>query len=367
MIFFSISYDILSTFSKNVERFTSSNKFIYILNHYGFITFFASGVESYIYLKTDIKANDDFNVGIDSDRFLSFSKKLYEGDIHFTINRNDLVLSKDNIKIRFPVMSLKTYIPKFTGVLVKNNKEWLLDSLCNSWSALHDKSKGLDKKFYGVLLENDANFCKICRFSNSAIYVSINSPVFSENKRVAVSDLLIKSVKAIRSDISDVFLSENSIGFSLNKGLFICANNVSDTYPENYMQHLQLAEKESLLSYLENRSKFCSNILFNAFDLVSSALGDQDFWIKISVVGTDKDNLNIWRVFGRSSMGIEAFEDVVSDSGGSVGSFSVHKLSALKALSIFSDVVYLSDLSYSSVALSNVEGSEVVLLTKTNV
>ena len=106
--------------------------------------------------------------------------------------------------------------------------------------------------------------------------------------------------------------------------------------------------------------------LSNSIELVSAALGESESWVKFSVVGRSGDKI-VWDVSGKSQNGVEICEKLLSSGLRETDTFSINDKRTIKSLTCFGESVNFTNLSGSTIALSNEKGDLVILLTKVSV
>jgi hypothetical protein len=304
-----------------------------------------------------------FTAGVASETFCSAFKKLYDGDVILTFSPASIELRKDNIKIKLPVVSGRGYfkIPEHS-VLEGEAKDWFVQGLVNSMAAIDETSKGQDK-FLGVLFETTATASRVCKFSPVSLFVSSNKPLTSP-MRVAMPDILADVAKAFKDRVYEVMISATKAGLKLSQGVQVWSSLPYDTYPLEYISALKLVDKVNVIPEISASYRFALLDLVNSIDLVHATLGDAESIVKMSISGKSGDKM-VWSVGGKSHTGVEVSENILSTGNLVLPPFGLNKKRALKCLSIFEEnKITAYDFGSSALAISNEDGTKVVLLIK---
>lgn len=372
-----VDFDILSEFAKAVEKATKDTKFIYIAYDGKELTLFSeeSHVGALVISKTVVAPTEKgqmkpFSAGLDAAPFLALMKKLYKGFITIKLGKKSkIILEEDNIKVSFAIVSPKSYFKIPEGVnLPGDAKDWVIQSLIDCLASVEEAAKTASGPFNGILFDTSAGVSRICKFSNVSLYLASNQAFFGQDYRVVIPDNIAKLAKAFQKDISDLILTENSVGLSLKQGTKVYNAQPADTYLVSYINGLNLAEGLNMIPQGSEHYLFDTNHLLNAVDLVATTLGDDESWVKMAIVGTANDDSNmVWEVSGKSFKGLEVKEEVLSSRGIITEPFAVNKKRMLRSLSTFDQEVYAYDLSTSALALASSTGAKVALLIKANI
>jgi hypothetical protein len=356
-------------FCKAVEKAIPDRKFVYLEYDGSQVTLFCEGETAKVRLSATVKEKyPAFSAGVEASKFLAAFKKLYQGDITLQLDKsNKILLTKDNIKIRFPIVAGRAYpnSPECTK-LFKDQAKWIVEGLIRALSSIEEMGKkGESEKMRGVLFETTLNSTRLAKFSASSLYFSSSEPMFQEAYRIVFPDIMANLAKTFPKDVEEVFLGRTTVGFKLKYGSEVYCSMPYDNYPKEYISTVHLNEDvrlipESLKGYI-----FRTDALLNAVDLVSTTLGDDESWVTLETVGKSEESL-VWKIGGKSYTQVEASEKVLSTEGAGIlqEAFSVNKKKLIKCLSTFGEEVYVYDLSRSALALSDRQGCVVTLLTK---
>ena len=366
-------FEFFSEFCKAVDKGVPDKTYIYFSYDGDLFKMYAQGEYTLVYVEVHVKgkSSDSFSAGIESDKFIAAMKKLYAGEIILKIVKNKVELKKDNINIKFPIISGRDYIKLPEGTSFDNElKDWVVSNLIQLGSAIEETNKKttLGSKFLGILLENKNGVTRLAKFAPTAIFLSSHDAFFQEDYRVIIPDSFASFFKAFTKNVESIIFTDTHFGCVLDHGIHYYCTIPYDSLPLEYIQTLTLVEKANMISEDKVKYEFDALSLLNAVDLVSSTLGDIESWASLSILGTSEGGL-VWEVKGKAYNGVEVKEQV--ESFGSqvlLDPFSVNQKRLLKSLSLFGDgKVYLCDLSMSSLVLTDASGSNLMLLSKTSI
>jgi hypothetical protein len=359
-------FSLFEEFCKASEKAVKDKKFVYLSYDGEEFSIFTEGQLSSVIARVPYPSKvKPFSAGVSSDKFIQAFKKLYAGDITFKFGKSKVELKKDNIRIKFPIVSGRSYFKRPEGAsLVDEQKDWIVDNLVSMLNTVEEMGKSKQtEKFLGVLFETTDTVTRLVKFSQSIIYISTGNPIFQQKYRVLIPDTLSYIAKTFSKSVEEIIIARTSIGFRLKHGVEVYSSIPYDTYPLEYINILKLNEGVQMIPKDLKGYVFQTEELLNAVDLVATTLGDAESWVTLAAVGKSEENL-VWEIGGKAYNGVEVSEKVLSSDGSIVEPFSVNKKRMLKALSSFESDVNVYDLSPSSLALSNSFGSRVALLIK---
>lgn len=359
-------YKLFEAFAKASEKAILDRKFVYLAFDGSVFSLHIEGRTASVCLRVPVESKAPvFSAGLDAERFLASFKKLYEGDITFKIEKSAVKLIKDNIKIKFPMVSQRSYIDIPEGIRITGeSKDWLTENLISAMATIEEMAKkAKTDKFLGVLFETNSKSSRITKFSQSALFFASTVPIFQESYRTLIPDVIAIMAKAFPKQIEEFVFSRTKIGVKLEQGVEVYASIPYDTYPIGYINGLGLTDEVCMLPGDAVGYVFKTSQLFNAVDLVATTLGDAESWISLSAIGKSEDKL-VWEIGGKTYNKVEVSEKVLSTDGPIVNAFGVNKKRMLRCLASFGEQVYLYDLSNSTLAVTNEQGNRAALLIK---
>lgn len=359
-------FDLFADFVKAAEKAVLDRKFVHISYDGQLVSLHVEGntVSVALQVAAEGKAKS-FTAGVDADRFLAAFKKLYKGEVTLKFSKASVQLIKDNIKIKFPIISGRSYIDNAEGAKISGEEmQWLISNLVYSLSTIEEMGKKpKTEKFLGVLFETTEKVSRLTKFSQSSLYFSATQPIFAGPYRVLIPDVIALMCRLFPKNILSFIFASNKIGLCLEHGLSIYASMPYDTYPTEHIKALGLSEDVDLIPEGAYGYAFEVENLLNAVDLVATTLGEAESWISLSTVGKFEGNL-VWEIGGKTYNGIEVSEKVVSSDGPIVEAFGVNKKRMLRCLSTFEQTVLMYDLNNSTLALADEQGTRAALLIK---
>ena len=361
-----VPFKVLEEFAKAADKAVLDRKFAHIAYENGVFSLHIEGAVASACLRIPVKADaSSFSAGIDADRFLAAFKKLYEGDITFKIDKATVQLIKDNIKVKFPIISVRSYIDAPQGSsIVGEPKEWLINNLIASMATISEMGKKAQTdKFLGVLFETTPRVSRLTKFAQSALYFAACNPIFQQSYRTLIPDVIAIICKAFLRDVEELVLAETKVSVRLTQGTEVYASIPYDTYPRGYIKQLGLTEGISLIPDDAIGYEFETAGLLDAVDMVATTLGKSESWVSLSTIGKSEGKL-VWEVGGKSFNKVEVSEKVLSSDGPMIQPFGVNKKRMLRCLSSFDDQVYMYDLNSSTLALVDAQKSKAALLIK---
>ena len=360
-----VDFSFFEEFCKASEKSVTDLKFIYLAYDGEEFSIFTEGQVSSVVARLHYPSKvKPFSAGVEAIKFIKAFKKLYAGDITIKFGKSKVEITKDNIKIKFPIISGRSYFKVHEGFsLVDAPKDWIVSNLISMLGTIEEMGKKGTEKFLGSLFETNESVTRLVKFSQSAIYLSAGAPIFQQSYRVLIPDVLAHVAKAFPTSVEEIIIARTTIGFKLKHGVEVFSAIPYDTYPLEYINILKLNNGVNMIPSELMGYNFQTEELLNAVDLVATTLGDAESWITLETVGKSEDSL-VWKIGGKAYNGVEVEEKVLSSKGSIVEPFSVNKKRMLKCLSSFGKELCLHDLSSSSLALSDSSGSKVALLTK---
>jgi hypothetical protein len=366
MLIFSLDSSVLTDFCNVSEKSVPDAPHVCIESLGETVRFSCQGKISHAFVEVEtfsISSSDKFFIYIDFSKFILSFKKFYSGVVQFIVRDTSLDISLDNIKIKLPSVCGKSYLKKEPLLsLVESKKDSVVESLVGIYESMNFSVKFTEgNKFKGVLVDTGSGFTRICKFSLESLFVSVHPVLFEKESRYILSDLMVKSVKSFSNSIAELLFSENKSGFVLNTGTTLICYSPVDCYPSDYWSALGFSSMN--LSNI-GKSGYCfdSTELRAAVELVSTVLGEAEYWVHLGTLGVEGENL-VWEVKGRSFSGVSASESILSSSGDFCEFFSVNKKTFLKVLSAFCGKVVLFNLG-NCILIANEESTQAVLLTK---
>lgn len=303
---------------------------------------------------------------VEAEKFFSTIKNMYSGEISFEYEKRKLVVKKDNIEVKL-ASSVRVFMAIISPayLIPPGRAGGLVKAIRRASSIVQD-----DSRFYGVLVDNKEPFCRVCNFSTSAITVNTLDFISEiQQKRIAITSQSVAAVGSLEKDIEYLFFSEKDhFGFRTKQGSVVYMPTVMDTYPEQYLEQLKLADTNTPINLNQfSISHFNRDQLLSAANLVSSIIGAEEASIRLSVKGLSSEGNAIWQIHSRSFTQSEVQELVESLPGSSVEqlSFTVNKKQFLKILGQLDEKVsILCSEEYSALVFYNQEGRDLVLLVK---
>lgn len=341
--------DIISIYTDDSE-----NLYFYCYTDYGFSYIVFSNIPGTI------------STAVEAEKFFSAIKALYDGKIEFDYTKRKLSITKDNVEIKLVSSTRVLTAPTVPAYMVPSTRSQdLVKALKRASSIVQD-----DSRFYGVLVDNKEPWCRVCNFSTSAI--TINTLDFiSEipSGRISVTSQTVAAIGALEKQVEGVFISEKQhFGFRTKQGTVVYMPTVIDSYPENYLDQLQLVNQEKPLNTSNfSITYFNRDQLLSASNLVSSIIGAEEASLRFDVKGVSSEGNTIWKVSSRSFTQSEAHELVEALPSSSVEelSFTVNKKQFLKVLGQLDETVsILCSKDYSALVFYNNDGRDLVLLVK---
>ena len=370
-----IPFSILEEYCKAVDKSLEVKDNIFISYREGKLSFFSQdkldsmNVGSSVCLELEVESgHPPFSAGVDALRFLSLTKKLYEGTVTLTFTDSKLEVKEDNIKASFAkAASRGRYnLPEFLSIK-GDQKDWIVRGLSDCLSSISETSKtSATNKMIGILFDTQEGVSRICKFSQASLYILTAQAVFGSDFRMVFPDALAKIAKSFKSSIESILLSDNQAGLELQSGTKIYMPKPFDTYPKDYVAHLHLSYALNVIPEGSPSYDFDVNSLINAIDLVAVSLGDTDSWVNLSTVGRSNGRM-VWRIGGKNYKDMEVQEEITSSDGEALEIFRVNKDRALKALSLFKDNVTMYNLDPSVLGLSSTEGDMCAILVKARI
>lgn len=361
-----VDFEVLEEFSKAADKAVLDRKFAHIAYANGIFSLHIEGSVASACLRIPVESSAKaFSAGIDAERFLASFKKLYSGDITFQIDKNAVKLIKDNITVKFPIISARSYIDVPEGCsIVGEPKDWLIEHLIASMSSISEMGKKAPTgKFLGVLFETTPQVSRLTKFAQSALYFATCNPIFQQSYRTLIPDVIAAVCKSFLKDVEELILSDTKVSIRLTQGTEVYASIPYDTYPRGYIQSLGLNEGISLIPEEAVGYEFATVNLLDAVDMVATTLGKSESWVSLATIGKSEGKL-VWEVGGKSFNKVEVSEKVLSSDGPAVSPFGVNKKRMLRCLSSFGVQVHMYDLNSSTLALVNAQKNEAALLIK---
>ena len=362
-----LDFKHVDEFCKVAVRATPESKFVFIHYEKGNVSIFAEDYSGSVNMTQPVEGNSvEFSAGFDFNTFISVFKKFYDGEVKFTFQKSRVHVKLDNIKATLPVVSPKRRPNnvKVFAMVSDSRKDRLIANL-GKCLAIESPTK-VAHKFLGILLDNTEKDLRICNFDAASVYFSVIDRVFNGAYRVVVSNLFAKCAKSLDKMVTEVLFSDNQIGLKYQHGTVSFAAYMSDSYPQEYVSMWGLPDDYSKFANSEySKCKFEKESLFNAVELISSILGDDDNWLHFETVG-EAEGCLVWRLSGASYSGKKIEEKILSSKGLDVEPFKVHKKSLLKCLGVYEEDLYMVDLS-PSVAVFTDEFGRITLISKAKV
>lgn len=357
---FSIPFDLLLGFCASVDRSPGKPAINFVSNGSVFCIY-ATADGFTTYYQQQCQAGWYLSCAVDSVRFISLVKKLYDGSVDFKIVKNKLKISKDNIKADLQLRDATplTFDPQYqyiqSGSLVKT-----LDSFSRTGIK--------EERFPGILVDgSNPDICKISKASSHIIKITALSKISDTPFRITVDDKFLKILSYFSKDIESLFYNKNIFGITLKSGIIAYSSLIEDKIPNNLVKMFGLADGVCLINPEKYKSyKFDKNSFLSVLDLVSSYLGEEEQSVRLDVVGKDADGKLVWKMSGKTFSGASIEELVTCESNDdSQNSFAMNKKNLMKMLSLYGDEVYLyTNEKDSMVVLSDGNGNDVSLLVK---
>lgn len=357
---FSIPFDLLLGFCGSVDR-SPGKPAINLVSDGSSFCMYATAEGFTTYYRQEGTVGWYLSCAVDSVRFISLVKKLYEGSVDFKIVKNKLKITKDNIKADLQIQDATplTFDPQYQYI----QSDSLVESL-DSFSRTGIK----EERFPGVLVDglNPEN-CKISKTSSHIIRITALSKISDTPFRITIDDKFLRILSYFSKDIEMLFYNQNIFGVTLKSGIIAYSSLVEDKVPNNLVSMFGLMDSECLINPEKYKSyKFDKNSFLSVLDLVSSYLGEEEQSVRMDVVGKDAGGKLVWKISGKTFNGSSIEELVVCEADvDEQNSFAMNKKNLMKMLSLYDDDVYLyTNEKDPMVILSNQSGSDISLLGK---
>ncbi len=365
---FVLPYEILAKFCKTVEFTNKKNDYIYIQSDGAIFTIFAQSSLASVMWRAEAPSGKQFCLGFDSSKFCALVKKLYTGSpIWFRPKAKSIVVEEDNISVKFSVLDyVQQYnVPEMIKVPT-DAVDWLVRSIWRCDSAI--STKGAFEKA-GILVDNTSpGVTRVTKISGGGgVRITNAQKLFKEERRFVVAPGLASALYSFREEIEELSLSTNHVGVRVGGGVFAYMPLMVDEYPTNYVQMLGLADQVQQIDPARPRYVFDRDSLVNALDLVSSVSGREETQVLWQLVGAaDGSTRPVWQLSARALDGCTASEVIACEDGASFEErpFKVHRRNMVNILQQYNERVALYNYTDRNIAISDVEGTDVTLMSK---
>ena len=356
-----IPFLIMSEFSKVLEKSDIEENYVYFSyngNLKDFSMFCGSDNKFVVYShKINSESSDNLSAGIDRKTFLSVSKLFKKGDVELSIAKDNFIIVNNNSESKFPINArVRRFTIPNAAIVSGGLKDWLAEGFSNVYSSISTAIG--NRSFPGILLDVSSNVCRICKFSETALFINSGKVVHPmKGSKIVFPDVFANLCKALQKSLEIIFFGSSWLGLGFKNGVEFYCLAEDNGYPEEYLNYLGINDSEDLVEE-KDLAEFDKKDLISVVKLISASLGDAEFWIKFNKLENEK-----WEVSGRSYTGFEIKETIDCTGNLNIDSFGVNKKKLLKALSIFDEKVYFKNMR-NSIGLFNKERSKAVFLTK---
>ncbi len=324
-----------------------------------------SVVESYV----DVGKSLDFSVGVNLDKFLAVSKRLYEGKVSFKIKAKKLNLRQGNTSARFPILEgvqEPAACSELKPVEVES-VQWFLGSLI-----LCSESIVKSDKYQGILVDQVGQFVRVGKFSSVSITLVTGNGnlVISDSVRYVIPPDIIATVQTAKLEVESIHLSDNWVAFILKGGVTLRSCLLTDGFPSDYLGALGLVDRGKLIDEDQyNKYIFDRDEFFSAVDAVMLVSDNKRAQVKFKMLGFEEETgLLVWSVKCSSqdnSMLEEKFKCAELLEASTLSDFKISGFDLANSLKSRAESIclYASD-EKPVVAVSDLEGSRVTMLVK---
>lgn len=355
-------------FCKAVEETNSKNEHIYLACDGQTFSMFAQSQLAVVMANVPIEGGLQFWLGVDSVRFVSLFKRLYDGsEIVLKPTEKQVTVREDNISVKFPAVQFhqSVRLPQFEVIPggSEGSAAWLAHALGKCVSSM-----GKSKRWSGILVDNTGAAARVMKITESAIRVVAGPHLQCSPRRVIVPDSMASTLGTFKESIVDVLLAPNHIGARLRNDILVYTPLLMDDYPPQYLGDLGLQDALPQMQPAQDRYVFDRDSLVNVIGLVAGIVGQQESLVKCSSVGYVKDtDRPVWSISARSFNGTEASEIIEAVAGypPQMVPMKLHNSRFLGCLRSYGEMIYLYNSNDQHIVVTDDEScADVTLLFK---
>jgi len=367
---FELEYSLVDDLCKCSNLLSSKEAYLGLICRAGNLHVFAYDLKSTVEFYIVIDSSLNFEVGVNLAKFVAVSKRLYVGNVSFTVKSNKLSIRQGNLVAYLPIMRDVQESSPHQELLpvVEEKVDWLIDSLiaCNLSVVYSDK-------FSGVLIDQTSeHFVRVSKLSGVAITIitSKGTLVASGSKRYVVSSDTVAALQSHRDKIVQVSLNDNWIYFIFRNGVILRSVLLHDTFPSNYIESLGLLDVEQIIDRSHyNRYVFDRDEFYSAIDAVMIVADNKRTTVGIKMLGFEEETgLLAWGAKCRSSDGSvveEKFKCSELVEEPKLSKFNVSGLDLANSLRVRGAVISLYNSDEKPViVISDLKGEKVTMLIK---
>lgn len=373
---FVIDYHQMMDFCHTLERCDPKNDYVYLSYDGTVFTVFSQTSMASVLLSQNVTGGKSFSFGVESSKFLSLWKKLYPGSvIKFKPSKDQLLVSEDNISVKFPTVTYIKHhsLPEFSASV--NNPVEVQDlaaalSVCEG-------SVNVNKQAPGVLIDNTAmNICRVVKIGNYSFKMYACNKLSFGNVRVVVSDEFCNAVSSLSKrpktsafgSISAFLLSPMRVGVTLSSGVWFYMPTLHDSIPASYVYDFKLQDGVPQVIPEGRIYKFDQKRLSEVLDLVSAVVGSEEVMLLLEVDGLSAaSRYPVFKISAKTHNGCEASElvECLGEGLTDLEPLRINKNLTMLALRRYEGSVLLIDRPNSTlVVLQDEIGRDVTFLLK---
>ena len=373
---FIVDYHLMTDFCRALEKCNPKNDYVYLSYDGAVFSMFSQTVTASVIVSLNATGGKTFGFGVESGKFLSLWKKLYVGStIKFKPSREQLIISEDNISVKFPtVQHIKHYkFPEMITVFGPHVEE-LTKAL-----SICEVSVGANKQAPGILIDNTApGMCRVVKIGNYSYRMCSCSKQSFGDVRIVVSDEFCSAVSALSKwskssslfgSITALMVSPAKVGAVLSSGVQFYMPTLHDAIPSSYVYDFRLLPNSLEQVAREGRVyTFSQKRLSEVLDLVAAVIGTEESMLLMEIDGLAAASGNpVFKISAKTHDGCEVSELVEALSKGptDLEPFRVNKSQALLALKSYEgNLVLIDRLNNPLLVLQDESGRDVTFLLK---
>lgn len=354
-----IPSDLLKDLALCTDKVFSKPKRVTFIGKDGDLTVSAFQDSRQVYFTLEKVLDRDFSVAVEAAKFIQSVKNFYGDTIHLIFEPKLVKVVYGNACIKLPYVSTSTEFST-PDVTIQSISLEFLNALTLT-TCVDDK----EERFDGILVEPRPDGALVAKFSSTLLVLNSIPDMFTN--RFIISSDFAKVLKT-KSIISGSLFSDKLFGLRLESGVKVVSPFMDTDYPTDFTKALGLSESGSLVKPEKFNLvyKFDLNELYNAVNLVSSVVGDEEFTITFNPKGIEESSGKfIWCIFSRSHKNVAAEELIRSECATKRKpvKFKLHKKQVKKLLDNYKDTVTLIDHG-SFIIFCDEQGNNSALLSK---
>jgi hypothetical protein len=373
---FLIDYYQMMDFCHALERCDPKNDYVYLSYDGTVFTLFTQTAMASVLLSQNVPGGKSFSFGVESSKFLSLWKKLYPGSpIKFKPSKDQLLVSEDNISVKFPTVTYIKHhsLPTFSATV---NDPTEVQELVTALSAC-EGSVNVNKQVPGVLIDNTAmNVCRVVKIGTYSFKMYACNKLSFGNERVVVSDEFCNAVSVLSKrpksssfgSISAFLLSPMKVGVTLSSGVWFYMPTLHDSIPQSYSYDFKLQDGVPQISPEGRIYKFDQKRLAEVLDLVSAVVGTEEVMLLLEIDGLSAATRRpVFKISAKTHNGCEASElvECLEEGLTDLEPLRINKKLTMLALKCYEGTVLLIDRPNSTlVVLQDETGRDVTFLLK---